>query len=138
MSFADTPATKYNILGRTAASEAGLRAAQANLPQSQANTNPAESAARNAANYAQSAFGQARAAAVPAETAGTVGLQNAQAGFANAGAWASRSETQDANAPDNINPALDHASGTSNIKGPAPQPGQSTDTTPAMLTPGES
>jgi hypothetical protein len=164
--FSDLIDRKYQILGQTAQSEAGLRSAQAGLATSQTQTNPAEAAAREAQAYGMagaehglggyySALGGATTARVPSE----IGLAGTQAGEAAArtssipglnlpnllGAGGIPSASGGPSSPLNINPE-DHAMGTSRINamngktsvpGKMPPKGQNTDVTPANLTPGE-
>jgi hypothetical protein len=86
MSFDDMLEQKYQILSKTANSEALLRKSQAGLIDSQAATNPAEAAAREAAGYGAGAQGQgagalsrAQASTEPAEAAGRTAASYGQA-----------------------------------------------------------
>lgn len=148
MSFEDLIDRKYQILGETADSEKKLREAQAGLVQSQTATNPAEAAAREAAGYGSAAQGQglggyysALGTSQPSLAASEVQLRGAQTGQAQQETSASRSLDQ--TAPTSIlnqrlqNSGLNSFSkGTDKVPGKAPKTGN-TDTTPAMLTPGE-
>lgn len=148
MSFEDLIDRKYQILGETADSEKKLRDAQAGLVQSQTATNPAEAAAREAAGYGSAAQGQglggyysALGASQSSLAASEVQLRGAQTGQAQQETSASRSLDQ--TAPSSIlnqrlqNSGLNSFSkGTDKVPGKAPKTGN-TDTTPAMLTPGE-
>jgi hypothetical protein len=153
---------KYDILRQQATDEGQLKRAQASLVSSQAATNPAEAAAREAAGYgaaAQSqgagAYSRALAAAEPGLASSEIGLRGAQTeeGQATAGLTRTQNQNIGSQVPQYLLdlfgkrssgsgidlPTLNNFSkGTDNVKGPAPKAGaKTTDTTPAMLTPGE-
>lgn len=152
MSFEDMITRKYQILGETANSERDLRTAQSGLLQSQTATNPAEAAAREAQAYGAAeqsrglgGYYSALGTAEPGLATSEIGLRGAQANQSNAEAESQRSLNTS-------NPALDQllrqrtnasglnsfAKGTDKVPGKTPPAGaKTTDTTPAMLTPGE-
>lgn len=147
--FQDMLQRKYQILGQTASSEADLRAAQAGQIRGATALEPGEAAAREAQAYGTagaergmggyySALGNAATARLPSE----IGLAGAQAEQAGAGAAESRARTDAIPGVMNMlgasgNGGNDFSSGTTNVPGKLAPKGQNTDTTPAMLTPGE-
>ena len=150
MAFDDLIERKYQILGEQADSEKKLRESQAALTSSQAATNPAEAAAREAAGYGQAAQGtgfgayySALGATQPGLATSEIGLRGAQANEANATA----TNINAAGFPSQNQQLLrqraasgfgtnNFAKGTDKVPGKTPKTGN-TDTTPAMLTPGE-
>lgn len=146
--------TKYDILRQAGNSEEQLRNAQAGLIRSQTETNPGEAAAREAQGFGAGAAGQgqgqyysALGAEQPQLAASEVGLRGGQTNEANATAAGTRAQTNFLGS--GISPELlkliqgrlgqgGLSEGTSEVDGPAPKKGAATtDTTPAMLTPGE-
>lgn len=146
--------TKYDILRQAGNSEEQLRNAQAGLIRSQTETNPGEAAAREAQGFGAGAAGQgqgqyysALGVEQPQLAASEVGLRGGQTNEANATAAGTRAQTNFLGS--GISPELlkliqgrlgqgGLSEGTSKVDGPAPKKGAATtDTTPAMLTPGE-
>lgn len=146
--------TKYDILRQQANSDETLKRAQAALTTSQAETNPQEAAAREAQGYGAASQGKgfgayysALAETQPSLAASEVGLRGAQGDEASATAAGTRAQTNFLGS--GISPELlkliqgrlgqgGLSKGTSEVDGPAPEKGAATtDTTPAMLTPGE-